>query len=118
LFVELADRIAVLYHGRIVAEGSPDELKRKVAGGHVLLQLTTPDALRYVADPFEGATPDEDRLAVRVPTDGSVASLRHLLGRLDDAGIEIEDLSIHSPNLDDVFFAVTGRQTEEVLAPS
>jgi ABC-2 type transport system ATP-binding protein len=115
---ELADRIAVLDHGQIVAEGTPDELKRQVPGGHVLLQLATPGALHAVAELFRGATRDEERLVVRVPTDGSVTSLRQLLGRLDDAGVEIENVSIHSPNLDDVFFAVTGRPTEEALALS
>jgi ABC-2 type transport system ATP-binding protein len=115
---ELADRIAVLDHGRIVAEGTPAELKRRIPGGHVLLQFATPDALHAAADLFDGATCEAERLAVQVPTDGSVASLRQLLGQLDEAGVEIENLSIHSPNLDDVFFAVTGRPTEEVLAPS
>jgi ABC-2 type transport system ATP-binding protein len=114
----LADRIAVLDHGRIVAEGTPSELKRRVPGGHVLLQFATPAALHAAADLFDEATGDEERLEAEVPTDGSVTSLRRLLGRLDDAGIEIEDLSIHSPNLDDVFFAVTGRPTEEALTPS
>ena len=51
-----------------------------------------------------------------MPTDGTVASLRRLLGLLDDAGIEVEHLSIHTPDLDDVFFAVTGHPTEEVVA--
>ena len=51
-----------------------------------------------------------------MPTDGTVASLRRLLGMLDDAGIEVDDLSIHRPNPDDVFFAVTGHPSEEALA--
>ena len=69
-----------------------------------------------VAELLDGASCDEDELRVEVPTDGTVASLRHLLGRLDDAGVVVEHLSIHSPNLDDVFFAVTGRPTEEAFA--
>ena len=51
-----------------------------------------------------------------VPSDGSVASLRRLLERLDDARIEVEQLSVHSPDLDDVFFAVTGHATDVAAA--
>ena len=59
------------------------------------------------------AVPDDDQLTLQIPGDGSVASLRRLLGQLDDARIDVEDLSIHSPDLDDVFFAVTGHGTTE-----
>jgi ABC-2 type transport system ATP-binding protein len=112
---ELADQIAVLDHGRIVAEGTSEELKRRIPGGHVRLQFASSSALRVVADLLDGASSDEEELEVRVPTDGSVASLRHLLGLLDDAEVEVEHLSIHTPNLDDVFFAVTGLPREEAL---
>src|SRR6476661_581439 len=105
---ELADRIAVLDGGRIVADGTPDELKRRIPGGHVRLQLSDSPTLRAAAALFDGATLDEERLVLRVPGDGDVASLRHLLEQLDDARIAVEDLSIDSPDLDDVFFAVTG----------
>jgi ABC-2 type transport system ATP-binding protein len=105
---ELADRIAVLDQGRIVAEGTPDELKRRIPGGHVRLQLADAPTLRAAAALFDGATLDEERLVLRVPGDGDVAALRHLLEQLDDARIAVEDLSIDSPDLDDVFFAVTG----------
>jgi len=113
---QLADRIAVLDHGRIVAEGTSDELKRRIPGGHVRLQVATPSAVQAVAELLEGAVRNDDDLQVEVPTDGTVASLRHLLGLLDDAGIEVDDLSIHTPNLDDVFFAVTGHPSEEAFA--
>jgi ABC-2 type transport system ATP-binding protein len=113
---ELADQIAVLDHGRIVAQGTPDELKRRIPGGHVRLRLATPDALRAAADLLQAEARDEEQLQIEVPTDGTVASLRRLLGVLDDAGIDVDDLSIHTPNLDDVFFAVTGRPKEEALA--
>ena len=110
---ELADRIAVLDHGRIVAEGTPEELKRRLPGGHVRLRFTEPSALRAAASLFEGAEPDEERLALRVSGDGDVASLRRLLDRLETARIPVQELSIHSPDLDDVFFAVTGRPTTD-----
>jgi ABC-2 type transport system ATP-binding protein len=110
---ELADRIAVLDHGRIVAEGTPDELKRRIPGGHVRLEFTDPLALSAAAALFDGATTDDERLVLRVPGNGDVASLRRLLERLDDARIAVEDISISRPDLDDVFFAVTGQPTLE-----
>ncbi len=115
---ELADQVAVLDHGRIVAEGTSDELKRRVPGGHVRLQLSTVCSLRSAIALIDGASYDEEKLQIEVPTDGTVAALRHLLGVLDDADIEVEQLSIHTPDLDDVFFAVTGHQTEEALVLS
>jgi len=110
---ELADRIAVLDQGRIVAEGTPDELKRRIPGGHVDLRFADPPALCAAAALFDGATSDEERLVLRVPGNGDVRSLRHLLEQLDGARISVEELSIHSPDLDDVFFAVTGQPTLE-----
>jgi ABC-2 type transport system ATP-binding protein len=117
----LADRIAVLDHGRIVAEGSPAELKRRIPVEHVELQFADPVALRQAAALLEVALPEDDKLVLQVPGDGTLASLRGLLAQLDDARVEVEDLSIHAPDLDDVFFAVTGRPTaqpttEEALA--
>jgi ABC-2 type transport system ATP-binding protein len=113
---QLADRIAVLDHGRIVAEGTADELKRRIPGGHVQLQFAEPATLRAAAGVLDVATGDEERLSLQVPSDGSVASLRRLLEQLDDARIEVEQLSIHTPDLDDVFFAVTGHPTAEAAA--
>ena len=110
---ELADRIAVLDHGRIVAEGTPDELKRRTPGGHIRLRLADPQALRAAAALFPGATPDEERLTLRVSGNGDIPSLRHVLAQLDDARIAVQDLSIHSADLDDVFFAVTGQTSLE-----
>ncbi len=115
---ELADKIAVLDRGRIAAEGTADELKRRVPGGHVRFQMPTQSSLQGAVTLLDGASYDEERLEVQVPTDGSVAALRHLLRVLDDADIEVDQLSIHTPNLDDVFFAVTGHPTEEALSLS
>jgi len=107
----------VLDHGRIVAEGTPAELKRRISGGHMKLQFAGPDALRAAAGMIPNAAPDDDQLTLQVPGDGSVASLRRVLNELDDARIDIEHLSIHSPDLDDVFFAVTGHAATEPTAP-
>jgi ABC-2 type transport system ATP-binding protein len=105
---QLADRIAVLDRGRIVAEGTPEELKRRVPGGHVRLQFTDPGDLEAAARLVGGVSRDEGGLSLQVPGDGDVRSLRALLDRLDGASIEVGRLSIHTPDLDDVFFAVTG----------
>jgi ABC-2 type transport system ATP-binding protein len=109
----LADRIAVLDQGRIVAEGSADELKRRIPGGHVRLQFATPQALRAAADLRDAGARDDEKLVIQVPGDRGVRSLRRLLAQLDDADVEVAQVSIHTPDLDDVFFAVTGHPTAE-----
>jgi len=109
----LADHIAVLDHGGIVAEGSPDELKQRVPGGHVELQFASGDGLRAAERLFEHSSAAADSLVLHVPSDGSVSELRDLLARLDDADVELAHLSIHAPDLDDVFFAVTGRNADD-----
>lgn len=105
---ELADRIAVLDHGRIVAEGTADELKRRMPGGHVLLQFTELRDLESATRIIGEASRDGDALALRVPSDGSVRSLKALLDRLDENAVAVESLSTHTPDLDDVFLALTG----------
>jgi ABC-2 type transport system ATP-binding protein len=115
---QLADRIAVLDHGRVVAEGTPGELKRRIPGSHIQLEFTAPDALRAAERVLANAWRENDELILRVPNDGNVAGLHQLLERLDDAGVEIAQLSIHTPDLDDVFFAVTSHPSpEEVAVP-
>jgi ABC-2 type transport system ATP-binding protein len=115
---QLADRIAVLDHGRIVAEGTPGELKRRIPGSHIQLEFTAPDALRAAERVLANAWREGDELILRVPNDGNVAGLHQLLERLDDAGVEIAQLSIHTPDLDDVFFAVTGHPSPEEVGVS
>ncbi|MFU8947868.1 ATP-binding cassette domain-containing protein [Mycetocola zhadangensis] len=106
---ELADRIAVLDGGRIVASGTPDELKRLVPGGHIRLRFADTSALEAAASLLHGSTRDDAALELAVPSDGGVRALRTVLGQLDTARVEVDDLSIHTPDLDDVFFALTGR---------
>ncbi|MFE2645759.1 ATP-binding cassette domain-containing protein [Streptomyces nigra] len=115
---ELADRIAVLNDGKIAAEGTAEELKRLVPGGHVRLRFTDPAAYRGARAALSGVHPDDEALALQIPSGGSQRELHALLGRLDSLGIEADELTVHTPDLDDVFFALTGdavipSQTEE-----
>ncbi len=112
---QLADRVAVLDHGRIVAEGSPGELKRRIPGGHVWLQFAAPDAWKSAAGLLGPVSRDEENLTLQVPERRHRRLPSAPARRLDDARIEVEQLSIHTPDLDDVFFAVTGRPDRAAL---
>ena len=106
---ELADRIALLDHGRIVAEGTADELKRRIPGGHIELRFAEQNELESASRLLATTSRNEETLTLQVPGDGNVPALRALLNQLDSAAIEVEGLSIHTPDLDDVFFALTGQ---------
>jgi ABC-2 type transport system ATP-binding protein len=110
---ELADRIALLDHGKLVAEGTADELKRRIPGGHVRLQFTDADGLEAAARTLGEVVRDDEALSLQVPSDGSVDALRALIDRLDEARIKVDGLSVHTPDLDDVFLALTGQPTKE-----
>jgi ABC-2 type transport system ATP-binding protein len=105
---ELADVVAVLDEGHIVAQGTPDELKRRIPSGHIRLRFGDTVQLDTAVEQLGAVGRDDEALTAQVPGDGSVDSLRRLLDQLDEHAISIEDLSIHVPDLDDVFFAVTG----------
>jgi ABC-2 type transport system ATP-binding protein len=104
---QLSDRIAVLDHGRIVAEGTPEELKRQIPGGHIRLQFENLAELESAQRVLGVTSRDEESLSLQVPSDGDIPALRRLLDRLDNASVKVERLSIHTPDLDDVFFALT-----------
>ncbi|MFJ4277639.1 ATP-binding cassette domain-containing protein [Streptomyces massasporeus] len=110
---ELADRIAVLHNGTLAAEGTAEELKRIVPGGHVRLRFTDPAAYRNAATALGDITRDDEALALQLPSDGSQRALRAILDRLDTAGVEADELTVHTPDLDDVFFALTTDRTKE-----
>jgi len=110
---QLADRIAVLDHGGLVAEGTADELKRRVPGGHVRLRFTDPREYAAAATALRPSATDDDALVLQVPSDGGVTALKDLLDRLDATAVT--ELTVHTPDLDDVFLALTGRpNTEQV----
>jgi ABC-2 type transport system ATP-binding protein len=113
---QLADRIAVLDQGHLVAEGTPDELKRQVPGSHVRLRFSDVVSLNAAARVLSGSTVDEAGLTLRVPSDGGVKSLRALLDRLDEHSIDVEEFAVHTPDLDDVFLALTGHASTEAIA--
>ena len=106
----LADRIAVLDQGHLVAQGTPAELKRQIPGSHVRLRFASALGLEAALRLLPGsARDDQDDLILRVPGDGGVKSVRTLLNQLDAQSIEVEEFSVHTPDLDDVFLALTGR---------
>jgi ABC-2 type transport system ATP-binding protein len=113
---QLAGRIAVLDQGRLVAEGTPGELKRQVPGSHVRLRFPNAATLEAAARVLNGSTADDAALTLRVPGDGGVKSVRALLDRLDEYSIDVEEFSVHTPDLDDVFLALTGHASTEATA--
>jgi ABC-2 type transport system ATP-binding protein len=110
---ELADRIAVLHHGRLVAEGTADELKRRIPGGHVRLRFADARGLEVAMSTLGEGERDDAALTLRIPSDGSLHSLKILIDRLDEGAIEVDELSVHTPDLDDVFLALTGDSSNE-----
>jgi len=113
---QLADRIAVLDQGRLVAEGTPAELKQLVPGGHVTLRFTDAAELDLAAAALGANGRDDEELTLQVPSDGGVRSLRSLLDRLSRADIEPAELTVHTPDLDDVFLALTDHSSGSLTA--
>ena len=107
---QLAHQVALLDHGRIIAQGTPDELKRLIPGGHIRLQFTDLAALDAAARTLGVSTRDSDALTLDVPGDGGIRTLRYLLAELDQADVDVAGLSVHTPDLDDVFLTLTGNK--------
>jgi len=107
---QLADQVGVLDGGRLVAEGTPAQLKRQVPGGRIQISYADPAALVTAAGLLQGATTDEESLTLSVPHDGTLDALQHLVGRLDSDAVT--GLEVRTPDLDDVFLALTGHRAE------
>lgn len=110
---ELAARVAVLNEGRIVADGTPAELKSRVGEGHIVVDVATPEAFDTAARLFPAATVDRDALSLRVSEGTDANAVRDLLVRLDSSRVSVANLRIVTPDLDDVFFALTGTATTD-----
>jgi ABC-2 type transport system ATP-binding protein len=109
----LCDRIMVVDHGRIVAEGPPDQLKREVSGDLVTLTSAEPDVVAATAARLPGATTPTvtgEAVAFRVPSGGT--ALPGLLGDLASRHVTVTSVQTHRPTLDDVFLSLTGRSLE------
>jgi ABC-2 type transport system ATP-binding protein len=104
----LADHIALLDHGKVVAAGTPEELKRGIPGAHVRLRFAAVAGLDAAERALGGAFRHEDTLTLEVPSDGGATAVRALLNRLGDTADAVDEVSVHTPDLDDVFFALTG----------
>ncbi|MCJ0905695.1 ATP-binding cassette domain-containing protein [Rhodococcus sp. ARC_M6] len=105
---QLADRIAVLDQGRIVAEGTAAELKRRIPGGHIRLHFADRIQFDSAAEVLMESSRDDAAFVLQIPSDGGVSSLRSLLDQLDAHSIDVKELSVHTPDLDDVFLTLTG----------
>jgi ABC-2 type transport system ATP-binding protein len=106
---KLADRVAILDRGRLVAEGTAPELKQRVPGGRIDIRFADTEAQLVAGDALGMPVTDQNSSSLQIPTDGNVATLRRVLRDLDEAGVDVVDLAIHTPDIDDVFFALTGR---------
>ncbi|MFF3862580.1 ATP-binding cassette domain-containing protein [Streptomyces sp. NPDC002209] len=113
---QLADQIAVLNGGRLVAQGTPEELKRQIPGTHIRFRFADVYELDSAARILTGSVRDDEELTLRVASDGETRSLRILLDQLDAHSLDALEFSVQRPDLDDVFLALTDPTRTEHLS--
>jgi ABC-2 type transport system ATP-binding protein len=115
---QLAGRVALLDRGHLVAEGTPEELKRRIPGGHIQLHFHDLAGLEGAATVLGAASRDDDALILRVPADGTPQSVKAVLDKLGQQTLDADSITVHTPDLDDVFFALTGSPRHEQEIPA
>ncbi|MEK7647679.1 MAG: ATP-binding cassette domain-containing protein [Patescibacteria group bacterium] len=112
---KLADRIAVLDGGRIIAQGTASELKDRVGKERLELTIKEGSSFEKAIEVIDGEAMQHDaqKRVISVATGGTVSEIKRVLDRMESASIEIETLSLHKPTLDDVFLQLTGHQAEQ-----
>lgn len=121
----LADEIVVIDRGKVIARGTDEELKRRSGGAAVEITLSAPDALADLPALLDGLVPDgaiaeidDDTCTARIPVTTTDHVVPAVVRRIDDAGIDVLDVVVHRPTLDDVFLQLTGhRSTDEDGSP-
>ncbi|MDV3219871.1 ATP-binding cassette domain-containing protein [Intrasporangium sp.] len=120
---QLAAGISVMDHGRVIAEGRPDELKRRVGGDRLEVTVVDPadlDRARAAIARWADEAPqvDVDLKQVSAPVSDRVGAVSAVLAELGDSGIRIDDLALRRPTLDDVFLTLTGHSADTAAAES